>query len=138
MRDHSADLGVIDSPITRYNGIVIPERPCSPTIPLVNCCSPAAARKERGNDRQREKKYVNAHRGCPGGPKCRHCTWDSLHISVEGPHAKYLKGHRGHYRGDIDGAIDDFLAALKLDARRLLLERAKEVPALGQFHLNFS
>lgn len=39
-------------------------------------------------------KYLNAHRGCPGGPKCWHCTWDSLHISVDGPHAKYIKGHQ--------------------------------------------
>ena len=86
---------------------------------------------------KRKIKYLNAHRGCPGGPKCRHCTWDSLHISVEGPHAKYIKGHRGQYRGDIDGAIDDFLATLKLNARQLLRECAKESPALRQFHLDF-
>ena len=45
--------------------------------------------------------------------------------------------HRGQYRGDIDGAIDDFLATLKREARRLLRECAKESPALRQFHLNF-
>ena len=65
-------------------------------------------------------KYLKAHQGCAGGPKCRHCTWDTVHISVDGPHAKYIKGHRGQYRGDIDGAIDDFLATLKRDARQLL------------------
>ncbi len=86
---------------------------------------------------KRKIKYLNAHRGCPGGPKCLHWTWDSLHISVGGPHAKYIKGHRGRYRGDIDGAIDDFLATLKLEARRLLRECATESPALRQFHLNF-
>lgn len=43
----------------------------------------------------------------------------------------------GQYRGDIDGAIDDYLATLKLEARRLLRECAKESPALRQFHLNF-
>ena len=87
---------------------------------------------------KRKTKYLNAHRGCPGGPKCHHCTWDSLHICVLGSHAKYIKHHRGQYRGDIDGAIDDFLATLKLEARRLLRECAKETPVLRQFHLKFS
>jgi hypothetical protein len=66
------------------------------------------------------------------------CTWDTLHISACGPHAKYIRGHRGQYLGDIEGAIDDFLATLKLEARRLLWECAKETPALRQFHLTFS
>jgi hypothetical protein len=87
---------------------------------------------------KKKTKYLNAHPGCQGGPKCRHCTWDTLHISVCGPHAKYIRGHRGQYRGDIDGAIDDFLVTLKLEARRLLRECAKETPALQQFHLTFS
>lgn len=86
----------------------------------------------------KKRKYLNAHQGCPGGPKCHHCTWDSVHISVDGPQAKYIKGNRGQYRGDIDGAIDDFLATLKLDARELLRECAKKTPALAQFHLKFS
>jgi hypothetical protein len=83
---------------------------------------------------KRKAKYLSAHRGCPGGPKCRHCTWDSLHISILGPHAKYIKGHRGQYRGD----IDDFLATLKVVTRRLLRDCAKESTALRQFHLKFS
>jgi hypothetical protein len=58
----------------------------------------------------------NGRRGCPRGAKCRHCTWDSLHITVDGPHPKYTKGHRGDYNGDIDRAIDDFLATLKREA----------------------
>jgi hypothetical protein len=86
----------------------------------------------------KKRKYPNAHRGCPGGPKCRHCTWDSVHISVDGPHAKYIKGDRGEYRGDIDAAIDDFIATLKLDVRQLLRECAKITPVLAQFHLDFS
>jgi len=61
-----------------------------------------------------------------------------VHISVDGPHAKYIKGHRGQYRGDIDSAIDDFLTTLKLDARQLLRECAKITPVLAQFHLDFS
>jgi hypothetical protein len=28
------------------------------------------------------------------GRKCRSCTWDSVHITVDGPHARYTKGHR--------------------------------------------
>lgn len=86
----------------------------------------------------RKRTYLNRHRGCRGGPKCRHCTWDSMHINVDGPHAKYTKGHRGHYNGDIDGAIDDFLATLKLEARRLLRDCAQATPALRQFHLTLS
>jgi len=38
----------------------------------------------------KKRKYLSAHQGCPGGPRCRHCTWDSVHISVDGPHAKYM------------------------------------------------
>ena len=86
----------------------------------------------------KKRRYLSTHQGCPGGPRCRHCTWDSVHISVDGPHAKYIKGHRGQFRGDIDGAIDDFLATLKRDARRLLRECAKVTPVLSQFHLDFS
>jgi hypothetical protein len=59
-------------------------------------------------------------------------------MSILGPHAKYIKGHRGQYRGDIDGAIDDFLATLKVVTRRLLRDCAKESTALRQFHLKFS
>ena len=80
----------------------------------------------------------NGRRGCPRGPKCRHCIWDSMHITVDGPHPKYTKGHRGHYNSDIDRAIDDFLATLKLEARRLLRDGAQAAPALRQFHLTFS
>lgn len=40
-------------------------------------------------------------------------------------------------RGDIDGAIDDFLATLKRDARQLLRECAKITPVLSQFHWDF-
>jgi hypothetical protein len=87
---------------------------------------------------KKKTKYLNAHPGCHRGPKCRHCTWDTFHISVSGAHAKCIRGHRGQYRGDTDGAIDDFLATLKLEARRLLWECAKETPALRQFHLTFS
>jgi len=79
---------------------------------------------------KRKTKYLNAHRGCSGGPKCRHCTWDSLHISILGPQAKYIKGHRGQHRGDIDAAIDDFLGTLKDVTRRLLRDCAKESTAL--------
>jgi hypothetical protein len=61
-----------------------------------------------------------------------------MHISVDGPHSKYVKGRRGQYRGDIDAAIDDFLATLKLDAKQLLRECAAVMPVLRQFHLNFS
>jgi hypothetical protein len=86
----------------------------------------------------KKTRYLNAHPGCPGGPKCHHCTWDSLHTSVCGANAKYIRGHRGQYRGDIDGAIDDFLATLKVETRRLLRECSKETPALRQFHLTFS
>ena len=68
----------------------------------------------------KKTRYLNAHPGCPGGPKCHHCTWDSLHINVCVAHAKYIRGHRGQYRGDIDGAIDNFLATLKVETRRLL------------------
>jgi len=89
-------------------------------------------------DARKKAKYANAHRGCRGGPKCHHCTWDSLHICVLGVQAKYIKGHRGQYRGDIDGAIDDFVATLKFEARRLLRDCAKQTPALKQFHLKFS
>src|SRR5215813_1849460 len=87
---------------------------------------------------KQRRKYSSAHHGCPGGPKCRHCTWDGVHISVDGPHAKYIKGHRGQYRGDIDAAIDDFIATLKRDARQLLREYSKITPVLSQFHLDFS
>jgi hypothetical protein len=87
---------------------------------------------------KRKTKYLNAHRGCSGGPKRHHCTWDSLHVSILGPHAKYIKGHRGQYRGDIDGAIDDFLATLKVVTRRLLRDCEKESTTLRQFHLKFS
>ncbi len=87
---------------------------------------------------KRKPKYLSAHQGCPGGPKCRHCTWDGMYISVDGPHSKYMKGRRGQYRGDIDGAIDDFLTTLKRDARYLLRECAKITPVLSQFHLDFS
>jgi hypothetical protein len=87
---------------------------------------------------RKKNKYGNAHRGCPEGPRCRHCTWESVHISVDGPHAKYIKGHRGQYRGDIDGATDDFLVTLKRDARQLLRECAKVTPVLSQFHLDLS
>jgi hypothetical protein len=87
---------------------------------------------------KRKREYFSAHQGCPGGPKCRHCTWGSAHISVDGPHAKYIKAHRGQYRGDIDGSIDDFLATLKRDARQLLREYAKITPILSHFHLDFS
>ena len=80
----------------------------------------------------------NGRRGCPRGPKCRHCTWDSMHITLDGPHPKYTKGHRGDYNGDIDRAIDDFLATLKLEARRQLRDCAQATPALRQFHLTFS
>jgi hypothetical protein len=48
------------------------------------------------------------------------------------------KGHRGDYNGDIDRAIDDFLATLKLEARRQLRDCAQATPALRQFHLTFS
>jgi hypothetical protein len=80
----------------------------------------------------------NGRRGCPRGPKCRHCTWDSMHITVDGPHPKYTKGHRGDYNGDIDRAIDDFLETLKLEARRQLRDSAQATPALRQFHLTFN
>jgi hypothetical protein len=63
---------------------------------------------------------------------------DSLHISIDGPHARYTKGHRGFYNGDIDGCIDDFLVVLKCEARRLLRECAKQTPALKQFNLKFA
>jgi len=86
----------------------------------------------------RNRIYSSRHRGCRGGPKCRHCTWDTMHVAVDGPHAKYTKGHRGNYNRNIDRAIDDFLATLKLEARRLLRDRAQATPALRQFHLTFS
>ena len=69
----------------------------------------------------RNRIYSSRHRGCRGGPKCRHCTWDTMHLAVDGPHAKYTKGHRGNYNRDIDHAIDDFLATLKLEAGQLLV-----------------
>lgn len=71
------------------------------------------------NGCEEENKIRECHRGCRGGPNCHHCTWDSLHICVLGVQAKYIKGHRGQYRGDIDGAIDDFVSTLKVVARRL-------------------
>jgi hypothetical protein len=61
-----------------------------------------------------------------------------MHVAVDGPHAKYTKGHRGNYNRNIDRAIDDFLATLKLEARRLLRDRAQTTAALRQFHLTFS
>jgi len=61
-----------------------------------------------------------------------------MHVAVDGPHAKYTKGHRGNYNRDIDRAIDDFLATLKLEARRLLRDHAQATAALRQFHLTFS
>ena len=60
---------------------------------------------------------------------------ESVHISVDGPHAN---DHRDQYRGDIDGAMDDFLVTLKRDARQLLRECAKVTPVLSRFHLDFS
>ena len=58
-----------------------------------------------------------------------------MHINVDGPHARYTKGHRGQYNGDIDGAIDDFLVVLKGEARRLLRKCAEDTPALREFPL---
>jgi hypothetical protein len=86
---------------------------------------------------KKKTKHLNAHRGCAGGANCRHCIWDNLCLNIRGPHAKYLQGYRGRYRGDIDGALDDFAAMLKREARRLLRECAKETPVLRQFHLDF-
>jgi hypothetical protein len=57
---------------------------------------------------------------------------------VDGPHVRYTKGHRGFYNGDIDGAIDDFLASLKVQARHLLKDCAEQTPALKQFNLKFA
>ena len=78
----------------------------------------------------RNRIYSSRHQGCRGGPKCRHCTWDTMHVAVDGPHAKYTKGHRGNYNRDIDRAIDDFLATLKLEARRLLRNRCPATVSL--------
>jgi hypothetical protein len=86
---------------------------------------------------KKKTKYLNAHQAAPGGFKARNSTWDSLHISVCGAPAKYIRGHRRQCRGDTDCAIDDFLAALEVEARRLLKDRAREKPALRQFHLTF-
>jgi hypothetical protein len=61
-----------------------------------------------------------------------------MHISVDGPHPRYTKGHRGFYNGDIDACIDDFLVVLKGEARRLLRECAEQTPALKQFNLKFT
>jgi hypothetical protein len=85
----------------------------------------------------KRKNPLESHPYCRGR-KCRSVTWDSLHISIDGPHARYTKGHRGFYNGDIDGCIDDFLVVLKCEARRLLRECAKQTPALKQFNLKFA
>ena len=84
----------------------------------------------------KRKNPIEHHPRCRGR-KCRSCTWDSMHINVDGPHARYTKGHRGQYNGDIDGAIDDFLVVLKSEARRLLRKCAEDTPALREFHLDF-
>ena len=81
--------------------------------------------------------YSSRNRGCPDGSKCRQCTWDTMYIAVDGPHPKYTKGHRGDYNRAIDRVLDDFLATLKLEARRLFRDRAQATPALRQFHLTF-
>jgi hypothetical protein len=79
----------------------------------------------------KRKKPIERHPYCRGR-KCRSCTWDSLHITVDGPHPRYTKGHRGFYNGDIDAAIDDFLTVLKGESRRLLRDCAAQTPALKQ------
>ena len=84
----------------------------------------------------KRKNPIEHHPRCRGR-KCRSCTWDSMHINVDGPHARYTKGHRGQYNGDIDRAIDGFLVVLKSKARRLLRECAEDTPALREFHLDF-
>ena len=85
----------------------------------------------------KRKKPIERHPYCRGR-KCRSCTWDSLHITVDGPHPRYTKGHRGFYNGDIDGCIDDFLIVLKCEARTAVAGMREQTPALKQFNLKFA